>query len=263
MPVAPGTINPGNNPNSYIQWANKIAETLGLNLQTHKNSVTALLAWIAAENGQTGNNPLGSTLPYGKSHPDPNNSSGVMVYDSKEDGVAATAQTIRNHPEILGPLRDNADYVKTARAIAQSNWGTSELVVTVALSIKNGGGIGGPTYVQYSIKTVKATGHSAWRSIPVVGDTVADAQASVKDAVGAVGDALGSIGDFVGVLTDPHTWYRIGQVIFGAILIGLGLYMFVRGPASQLAGVAGKAKGSAKGSFARPKVGTELEPKTA
>jgi len=140
------------------------------------------------------------------------------------------------------------------------------LVVTVALTIKNGGGIGGASYNQYAMKTVKATGHSAWRSIPIVGGDIADAQASVKDAVGAVGDALGSIGDFVGVLTDPHTWYRIGQVLFGALLIGLGLYMFVRGPASALAGVTGKAKGvpgKAKGSFAKPKIGTELEPKTA
>ena len=262
MPVAPGTINPGNNPNSYLQWANKIIETLGLEVGNHRNSVTAMLSWIAAENGQTGNNPLGSTLEYGKSHPDPNNTSGVMVYDSKEDGVAATAQTIKNHPEILGPLQHNLDYVKTAQAIARSNWGTTSLVVTVALSIKNGGGIGGPTYNQYAIKSVKATGHSAWRSIPIVGGDIADAQASVKDAVGAVGDALGSLGDFVGVLTDPHTWYRIGQVLFGALLIGLGLYMFVRGPASQLAGVAGKAKG-VKGSFAKPKVGTELEPTSA
>jgi hypothetical protein len=218
---------------------------------------------MAAENGQSGNNPLGSTLPYGKSHPQEGSSVGLSVYDSPEDGVKATAQTIKNHPEILGPLQHNIDYVTTARAIAQSNWGTSSLVVTVALGIKNSGGIGGPGWRVQAAKQVKTTGHSILRGVPFVGDDLANAQSTVKDGIGAVGDALGSIGDFVGVLTDPHTWYRVGQVLFGALLIGLGLYMFVRGPASQLAGVAGKAKGAGKGSFAKPKVGTELVPTSA
>lgn len=269
MPAGPNLPVGINSPNSYYQWANKIIETLGLETATHRNSVTALIAWIAAENGQTGNNPLGCTLELPKSHPDPNNSSGVMVYDSPEDGVTATAKTIKNYSAILNALQHNQDYVTTARVIPTATnqdgnkWGTGPLVVTVALSIKGGGGIGGATWNQYAMKQVKATGHSAWRSIPIVGGDIADAQASVKDAVGGVADALGSIGDFVGVLTDPHTWYRIGQVLFGAILIGLGIYMFVRGPAMALAGTAGKAKGVAKGSFAKPKVGTELEPTSA
>jgi len=269
MPAGPpGVAQPSYLPNSFETWARNILKAMGMD--DDPNPVVAVVCWIAGEAPATPtgaqNNPMNSTQQISGSTDF--NSVGVQNYKTKEDGLKATVQTIRNgrYDDIIAALRDKRDYVTTTTIIDRSDWrGTnhSPHYVLIARGIKNSGGMTGPAYKALAVRRINSPGSSAWRSIPIIGGGIADAQASVKDAVGGVADALGSIGDAIGVITDPHTWYRIGQVLFGAILIGMGIYMFVRGPAMGLAGTAGKLKGKGKGSFAKPKVGTELEPTSA
>jgi len=257
---------PWEQPDAALQWALRICEALGINTndKVTPNSVTALVCWICAENGQSGNNPLGSTLPWKNSKTDESSSVGLQRYDTREDGVAATAKTILNHPEIAQPLKDNADYVKTARAIASSNWGTNQLVVTIAVSIKGSGGAGGTVWKQYASKTVKATGHSAWRSIPFVGDSIAGAQSDIQGVYDTVTGGFGAIGDFVGAITDPHNWYRAAQILLGAILLFVGAVMLFRNSSAGQALAAApipSMKGKGKGAISAG--ATEVTPEVA
>lgn len=50
-----------------------------------------------------------------------------------------------------------------------------------------------------------------------------------------VTDALGSIGSGLSFLTDKHNYYRLGQILMGAALLLIGLYIIVKeSPASTL-----------------------------
>jgi hypothetical protein len=241
-----------------------------MGLKEDPNPVVAIVCWIAGEAPATPtgakNNPMNSTQSFSGSTDF--NSVGVQNYKSKEDGLKATVQTIKNgrYDDIIAALRDNRDYVTTCTIIDRSDWrgdNHSAHYVTIARGVKAGGGMNGAVYKGLALRTIASEGHSAWRSIPIIGGDIADAQATVKDAVGAVGDALGSIGSGLSVITDPHTWYRIGQVLFGALLIGIGIFLFTKGgPVGAIANAKGGV-GKAKGSFAKPKIGTELEPTSA
>jgi len=269
QPGAAGGIAGGGvgNPDSRYSWAINILHALGVEGTKDTNALVLMVCWMQTENGQTQNNPLGCTLQYKDSKPDPKTTSGLMIYSSKEDGAAATATNIKQgYPTILHALTHNVDYVQGARAIAQTNWGTGGLVVTVALSVKTAGGYNSAVYKGYAWKNVPTNGRSAWRDVPLVGGAIADAQGGIKNTYDAVTSGFGAIGDFVGKLTDPHTWYRAAQILLGAILLFVGVTMLFKdtslanAPLNAATGVAGKAGKGKSGGAAAPKVGTEITP---
>jgi len=250
QPGAAGGLAGGGvgNPDSRYSWAINILKSLGVDGNKDTNALVTMVCWMQAENGQTANNPLGCTLQYKDSKPDPTTTSGLMIYTSKEDGAAATAINIKQgYPTIHQALTSNMDYLKASRVIAQTNWGTGGLVVTVAMSVKGSGGFNSAIYKSYAWRNVKTTGHSRWRDVPLVGGAIADAQSSVQNTYDAVTSGFGAVSDFLGKLTDPHTWYRVGQILMGAIAIGLGIFLLARGPATSIAngvvGAGSKAKG--------------------
>jgi hypothetical protein len=51
---------------------------------------------------------------------------------------------------------------------------------------------------------------------------------AAKNAASAITGPLGSIVSFVRDLLDPHTWFNVGKVIFGAILTLIGLFKVLR-----------------------------------
>jgi hypothetical protein len=256
MPIpAPGGAQPPST-NSYLEWAKAILT--GLGYEDQPNSEIALVCWMVKEGGTSGgsSNPLNTKQP-GKGKQLAN---GVWAYDDNNAGLDATVKTLKNgyYNAIIAALKANRDYVTTCRYVDSSVWGTKG-ATTVAVSVKASGGASGALYKGYARTQVPTAGHSLLRDIPVVGGAIAD----TSNAVGAVGDALGSVGSFLGVLTDPHTWYRVGQVLFGAILVGLGFYAIARNTsvAQAAMGAAGSVKGKRgkTGGAVAPKAGTELE----
>lgn len=75
---------------------------------------------------------------------------------------------------------------------------------------------------------------------PLAGE---EAQAA-QDITGAAGSA-NSVGDFLGRLTQANTWIRVGEVVVGLILLGIGLNAMLKGKPLQVitgaAGTVGKA----------------------
>jgi hypothetical protein len=253
--------NPGGSPSigphSYLEWARMILNTLGFN--DAPNSEVALVCWMVKEGSTSGgsSNPLNTKQPMPKAKQLPN---GVYAYDSDDDGLKATVTTLKNghYNAIVSALKNDTDYVTTCRYIDSSVWGTKG-ATAVAVGVKASGGAAGALYKGYARRNVPTTGHSVFSGVPGGG-----AITSAESAIGSVGDALGSIGDFIGVLSDPHTWYRVGQVLFGAILVALGFYAIARNTsvAQAAMGAAGNVKGKrgkSSGGAAAPKPGTELE----
>jgi hypothetical protein len=220
-----------------------------------QNSEMALVCWMVKEGGTSGgsSNPLNTKEPWPKAKRLAN---GVYAYDSDNDGLAATVKTLKNgyYDAIVHALRNDTDYVTTCRYIDSSVWGTKG-AYTVAVGVKASGGYGGAIYKAYEKRNVPTTGHSVFSGVPG-GGIVTGAESAVS--------ALGSVGDFLGKLTDPHTWYRVGQVLFGAILIGLGFYAIVSNTSVGQAamGAAGKAKmpKRSKGAAVAPAAAKELTP---
>lgn len=252
-------VNPGGaqqpDPHSYQTWAQMILNTLGAT--DSQNGEVALVCWMVKEGSTSGgsSNPLNTKEPWPKAKQLPN---GVYAYDSDNDGLAATVKTLKNghYDAIVHALRTDTDYVTTCRYIDSSVWGTKG-AYTVAVGVKASGGADGAIYKAYAKRQVPTTGHSVFSGVPVVGGVVSAAESTAS--------ALGSIGDFVGKLTDPHVWYRVGQVLFGAILIALGFYAIARNTSvgSAAIGAAGSAKGKVpkrKGTAVAPAAAKELTP---
>jgi hypothetical protein len=250
-----------------------ILDGLGVDGNKDKNSQVAMVSWISAEYGagSPANNPLGLTNQVGKSKDDPSstNDPPLQIYSSKEEGVRAAVEGINNHRGIKGALTTNRDYVQTARIITTDppRWGTSGLVVTIALEIKTAGGYMSPRYIQHAEKTIHDVGHSAWRDVPIIGGGIADAQASVQGVYDAVTGGFGAIGDFVGKVTDPHTWYRAAQILLGAILLFIGFRMLLQvqvdNVVSSVAPIGGKMKGKGKSKGAISSGAAEVTPEVA
>jgi hypothetical protein len=210
---------------------------------------------------------------------------GIQQYDKPNDGIQATVKTLQDgrtqygYGPILEALKRNTDYLTTARYINMSGWRSGSVssspgggyVVATALSVKGGGGYLGAIYKSYASNKVKQTGHSVWDGIPG-GGYVKDVTGAVSNTYDAVTGGFGAISDFLGKLTDPHTWYRVAQILLGAIFLFLGAKMLVQGAAQSAAvsaagdvakGVAGKGVGKiGKRKGAVTSGAKELEPAT-
>lgn len=69
--------------------------------------------------------------------------------------------------------------------------------------------------------------HGPHPTVPIIGSAVNAAKSTVS-----------TVSDAVGVLTDPHTWLRVIEVVIGALLILMGLKSFTGGDIDPLGAVA-------------------------
>jgi hypothetical protein len=115
----------------------------------------------------------------------------------------------------------------------------------------------GPWFVQPETGTIQRQTNpvlAAGLAVLWVGfSTEADAKAfasgnvvsTVKNDAGAAESAASAVPDFLSRLTSANLWIRVGEVIAGLILLGIGLNAMLKGRPLQVvtgaAGVAGKA----------------------
>ena len=58
--------------------------------------------------------------------------------------------------------------------------------------------------------------------------------------IGSITDGVSSVGSGISAFIDPHTWYRVGQVVLGIVFVIGGLMAFFRNDISAGAGIAAK-----------------------
>jgi hypothetical protein len=93
-----------------------------------------------------------------------------------------------------------------------------------------------------------------WRDIEAIAPYFTDNQAGEVSSpvtaagakgVGAAESAVSGVPDFLSRLTSANLWIRVGEVVVGLILLGIGLNAMLKGKPLQVvtgaAGVAGKA----------------------
>lgn len=111
-------------------WAVALAQQLG-NGRPSAELVAFLVAWQRAEGTGGAHNPLNTSQPMPGSTTF--NSHGVQNYATAEDGLAATATTLRagypGYAEIVAGIQRN-DPALALRGLAASPWGTNAALVT-------------------------------------------------------------------------------------------------------------------------------------
>lgn len=101
---------------------------------------------------------------------------------------------------------------------------------TIALNKYNGNG-GGSTVTKY-VQDVRTHGKAITRTnIPGV-DQAADVAGAAVDAATA---PVAALADFVGLLGQSATWFRIGKVGVGLLLLGTGIIVLVVAGGKQVA----------------------------
>jgi hypothetical protein len=120
-----------------LQWGNQLMDTLGL--AHRKATERALVAWLAAEGTQAKWNPLATTLrrPGSTNF----NSVGVQNYLTLCQGLEATTLTLdepgHGYGKILRKLENpNATASDILTAVAESDWGTGELALSILDDVK-------------------------------------------------------------------------------------------------------------------------------
>jgi hypothetical protein len=116
-----------------VQWARDFLTRLGMPITSE--NVRAVTAWQQAEGTAARFNPLATTQG-GFAGSTDFNSVGVKNFVSYEDGLAANVKVIQNglYPNILEALRAGNSAEAVAQAIADSPWGSGELVLEILRS---------------------------------------------------------------------------------------------------------------------------------
>ncbi len=96
----------------------------------------AWVSWAQAEGGNAAFNPLNTTLEWPGATD--YNSVHVKNYLTSDDGIKATAQTLKqqNFAHILNRLKTSAAPRLTLRAVEHSEWGTGGLALKCLPSVK-------------------------------------------------------------------------------------------------------------------------------
>lgn len=178
-----------------------------------------LVSWSIAENTKATNNPLATTLKLPGSTGLSGNPDGVQQYATPEQGVAATAQTIKGYPSILAALRRGVSFGSL-----------SSPSITRELNIWSGHRSAGATVTDYVRNILlnfqgnpNANSASDWFSYDA-GNLAHDAK-TVLDKVAPWASGLTSL---IGNLLNPNTWRRIALVIAGAVLVMAGMFLVAR-----------------------------------
>lgn len=111
------------------QWARDLAAALG-NAQPDAPTISWIAAWTKAENTRARYNPLATTQTWpGATN---FNAVGVKNYASREDGIAATVQTLSygfpGYDDIREGIRTN-DPERAMRGLYRAPWGTNGALV--------------------------------------------------------------------------------------------------------------------------------------
>lgn len=118
LPAA-GPAVPKLPPGTQYTFAHEVLD--GLGAPATDENVQFLLAWFAREGTKAAFNPLATTLNYGSNTKF--NSVGVRNYADEQTGVAATVQTLRGYPGIVGDLKKgNARGAATGHPDEFSRW---------------------------------------------------------------------------------------------------------------------------------------------
>ena len=107
-----------------------------LDAKPTRENMLFMYAWRQAEGGKAKNNPFNTTykLPGATNY----NSIGVKNYESMEDGVEATCQTLiqgknkYGYDKIIDGLRNDVGLTKLSDAVVNSKWGTKDLLRQVS-----------------------------------------------------------------------------------------------------------------------------------
>lgn len=220
-----GTALSGSNAQS---WAEAILSDLGA--PDSAADIETLEDWFAREGGGGENNPLNTTLVTSGSIGSIN-SAGVQSYSTPAAGASADAQTIESgYPAILSALQSGSGFV-----------GSTNSSISSELSEWSGGG--------YSSVNGTST-----VSAPVTTDSSLNPFSVFQ-----------SLGDFFTDLTSADLWERGGLVMFGVMLIIIGLVILGTGPALAALGMTARtgrgirSVSSSFGSSAGPGGPTEEE----
>lgn len=208
-----GTALTGSNAQA---WAEQILSDLGAP-QTAAD-IQSLMDWFAREGGGGANNPLNTTLRTSGASGSIN-SVGVQSYSSPQTGASADAATIAggNYPSILADLKSGKGIV-----------GSSDPSVAAELRTWSGGG------------------YSSVSGTPSLGSgTAIDTSGTPASTTSVLGDLTGlsifqPFANFFTDVTSADIWERIGLILFGFALIGIGLLMLASGPALQALGVSAR-----------------------
>lgn len=122
---------------TWREWADRLCLLLGVPVSGSARRVIA--AWIQTEGSEAAFNPHATTLRMPGSTAF--NSVGVQNYVDAEQGLEATAKTLRfpgqGYERILRKLKHEDEPESIARAIGHSEWGTDgELLVRVVADMR-------------------------------------------------------------------------------------------------------------------------------
>jgi hypothetical protein len=119
----------------------------GVDAPVTPENMKFLYAWRQAEGGKAKNNPFNTTQPKPNSTfynclKQRNNGcvSGVRNYQTEQDGVDATIQTLKNgrYQGILNALKKGDSAIDVGMALKNSPWGTGELAIKVLKGYESG-----------------------------------------------------------------------------------------------------------------------------
>ena len=209
-------------------WEQAVASALGIAVDPDTPKGQAVIAflsvWSKIEGTAAKFNPLATTQRMPGSTTLPGNSAGVQEYATPQQGIQATAQTLRSYPSIVLALKlgDPSRIFNSPGGKADlSRWSTGHATPY------NDSYINSISSAFYDEKSA-----SDWTSFDLT-----DAGHAVKSAVSAVvnpfASAIEEIITIVKVLTDPETWKRAGLIILGGVAALLGAYIVFKSVTSD------------------------------
>lgn len=207
-------------------------------------SHTYYQAWAQAEGGAAAYNPFNTTQAApGSTHYNSFGAGGnshVENYASYQSGLAATAQTLKNglYQPILSALGSgSATPMQLAQAEAQTPWGTGTLIQKVL----GGGTNASPPTAGGSVIT------AGWSPFSNPLDWPKDLFGATAGAAGSA--AASAFGSIIRVMVAPFEKYLEDAVlvVFGLVLIVVGLIMLAKAAGSGSAAPAAAASSSGGG----------------
>ena len=215
--------------NSPLDWAIVLLKYMNLPVTT--SNVSFLVGWAVAEGGAWHNtatgNPLNTTLRTAGSKTIANNSAGVQAYPSWAAGIQATAQTLQGYPEIMAGLRaGDAASADLAGSMGSDlkRWSGDAYQVVPPSSVSS-------SQVANLDLSWGQIGSSILKDLGWAFDFGASGAAVGSQAVGGVSGAehgINAIGHFFNSLGEGVTWIRLLEIVGGFLVMGLGLYLYVK-----------------------------------
>jgi hypothetical protein len=203
-----------------------------------KSNVDFITTWAAAEGGHWHNtaryNPLNVTQPEPGSV-GTGTQGNIQAFTSPQEGVAATATTIKAYPGLVTFFKQgDADPATLVGVVAAGGWGGTSTAAVQSYAKWLGGffnvpastydhllfdrgpkgpvSTGGPGFVDVLKGTVGQVGSAA------------GAAAGAVPGISTIADAVGVLGKAASWLSSRHNWIRVLEVVGG--IIGLVVALF-------------------------------------